>query len=240
MRSELRHLALLIDMDQEDPSLFGSVLGKAATYGLVTVRRAYGRQDKLSPWKECLMHHRITPVANYADGRNAADATMIIDAMDLLHYGTVDGFCIVASDHIFTGLVKRLQEHGVFVAGIGRRQASESLKKSLGGLFTIIEDLNPPMGSVYRKAEYDLIDQIQAVIGDQGEYVLMSVVGEHLVGINYRSYCHGDLMSLVRSYPDEFIICDGTSIRKPPGIYVGISPPRSSRSEGATCHQDSA
>lgn len=225
MRSELRRLALLIDMDQEDPCLFGSVLDKAAAYGLVTVRRAYGGRDKLSHWKRCLMHHSITPVTNYADGRNAADAALIIDAMDLLHSGTVDGFCIVASDHIFTSLIKRIQEHGVFVVGIGRRQASESLKKSLGGLFAIIEDLNPPTNSVYSKAERDLIDRIQAVIGCPGEYVLMSVVGERLVGIDYRTYCHGDLMSLIRSYPDKFIICDGPSIKKPPGIYVGIAAP---------------
>ena len=225
MRSEPRRLALRIAMDQEDPSLFGSVLDKAATYGLVTVRRAYTGRDKLSSWKECLMHHGITPVTNYADGRNAADATLIIDAMDLLHSGTVDGFCIVASDHIFTSLVKRLQEHGMFVAGIGRRQASDSLKKLLGDLFVTIEDLSPPAGGIYSEAEYDLIGRIQDVIGDQGEYVQLSVIGEHLAGINYRAYCQKDLMSLVRLYPDKFVICDGASIKKPPGVYVGVAVP---------------
>lgn len=223
MQSEPRRLALLIDIDQEDPGLFGSVFDKVAEYGTVVVRRAYGGNDKLAYWEQCLCHHDITPVTSYANGRNAADATLIIDAMDLLHSETVDGFCIVASDHIYTNLVRWLQDHNVFVAGIGRLQAAESFKESLGGLFTTIEDLSSPTGRVYSEGERVLVDKIKSIIGGPKKYVLMSILGEHLIDTDYHAYCHGDLMPLIRSYPDDFVICDGISIGESPGIYVGMA-----------------
>ena len=223
MRPEPRRLAVLIDMDQEEPDLFGRVLGKAAAYGAVEVRRAYGDCGKLSDWAECLLHHNIKAVTNYADGDNTADATLIVDAMDLLHCGTVDGFCIVSSDHLFAVLVRRLRRQGVFVAGIGRRHAPASLREALGDLLTAIEDLGLPAGRDYEKGERDMIDRIKAAIGKSGEYVLPSVVGERLAGIDYHAYCHGNLTSLLRSYPEEFIIRDGASIKRPPGTYVGLA-----------------
>ena len=216
-------MAVLIDMDQEEPDLFERVLGKAAEYGVVKVRRAYGNCDKLSDWEECLRHHNIKAVTNYADGDNAADATLIVDAMDLLHCGTVDGFCIVTSDHLFTVLVQRLRRQEVFVAGIGRRHAPELLRNALGKLFTAIEDLDLPAGRDYGKGERDMIDRIKTAVGKSGGYVLQSVVGEHLAGVDYRAYCHGNLTSLLRSYPEEFVIRDGVPINRPPGIYVGLA-----------------
>ena len=155
-------------MDQEEPDLFERVLGKAAEYGVVKVRRAYGNCDKLSDWEECLRHHNIKAVTNYADGDNAADATLIVDAMDLLHCGTVDGFCIVTSDHLFTVLVQRLRRQEVFVAGIGRRHAPEPLRNALGKLFTAIEDLGLPAGRDYGKGERDMIDRIKTATGKSG------------------------------------------------------------------------
>ena len=225
MRLEPRRLAVLIDMDQEEPDLLGRVLGKAATYGTVATRRAYGNCKKLADWKECLRHHGIKAVPNYADGGNAADITLIIDAMDLLHCGAADGFCIVTSDCHFTGLVRRLRRQGVFVAGIGRRHAPELLKEALGYLFTAIEDLHWPAeypDRAYGKAERDMINRIRAAIGEPGDYVLKSTLGKRLTGIDYSAYCHGDLTSLLKSYPEEFIILDGASIKRPSDTYVGL------------------
>ena len=226
MRLESRRLAVLIDMDQEEPDLIGRVLGKAATYGTVAVRRAYGNCKKLVDWKECLRHHGIKAVPNYADGGNAADITMIIDAMDLLHCRAADSFCIVTSDCHFAGLVRRLRRQGVFVAGIGRRHAPESLRAALGDLFTAVEDLLRPAeypDRAYGKAERDLVNRIRAAIGGPGDYVLKSTLGERLTGIDYRTYCHRDLTSLLESYPEEFVILDGASIKMPPGTYVSLA-----------------
>lgn len=208
-------------LGQGGAALFGCVLGKAGEYGAVTVRRAYGDCGKLSDWDECLRHHGIRAVPNYADGRNAADATLIIDAMDLLNSGTVDGFCIVASDHLFAGLVRRLRRKGTFVAGIGRRDAPAVLRKALC-MFTAIEDLDPLTDRSYGKGERVLIDRIKAAVGRPGEYVPLSELGKLLTDVDYRAYCHGDLTSLVGSYP-EFVVRDGASIKRPPGTYVGLA-----------------
>ena len=48
---------------------------------------------------------------------------MIIDAMDLLYSGNLDGFCIVSSDSDFTRLAARLREAGKLVIGMGESKA---------------------------------------------------------------------------------------------------------------------
>ena len=89
----------------------------AADRGEVVVRRIYGNPKNLSDWKKCIDKHGIEPVGNYADGRNAADFAMTIDALDILHdRKDVDGFCIVASDNHFASLARRLCKEECFVA----------------------------------------------------------------------------------------------------------------------------
>ena len=95
MDSDPRRLAVLIDGDFIDPADFGRVFAWAAGKGEVVMRRIYGNRVKLSDWRKCIDNHRIEPVSNYADGKNAADFTMTIDAMDILHTREdVNGLCI--------------------------------------------------------------------------------------------------------------------------------------------------
>ena len=54
-------------------------------------------------------------------GKNATDSALIIDAMDLLYAGNVEGFVIVSSDSDYTRLATRLRESGMTVYGLGRR-----------------------------------------------------------------------------------------------------------------------
>jgi uncharacterized LabA/DUF88 family protein len=89
-------------------------------------RRIYGDWTKqtVSGWKPALLEHAITPVQQYSytTGKNATDSAMIIDAMDILHNKSVDGFCIVSSDSDFTRLATRLRESGMLVIGIGQKK----------------------------------------------------------------------------------------------------------------------
>ena len=112
MAANPRRLAVLIDMDPEEPRMLGRILEKSATYGSVTIRRAYGNCQKLRDWAACLQCHEITPVDNYGSGANAADITLIIDAVDIYRTGRADGFCIAASDHHYTGLAHWLRQGG--------------------------------------------------------------------------------------------------------------------------------
>lgn len=122
-----RHkLAMLIDGDNAQASLLGKMLVEAAKYGQITVRRIYGdwTTSHMNSWKDTLNFHAIQPVQQfrYTIGKNATDSAMIIDAMDILHSDTVEGFCLVSSDSDYTRLATRIRETGVFVMGIGEKK----------------------------------------------------------------------------------------------------------------------
>ncbi|MDE0374485.1 MAG: NYN domain-containing protein, partial [bacterium] len=99
-------IALLIDGDNAQPSLIEDILAEVAKYGIVTTRRIYGdwTLPQMSSWKKGLQTFAIQPIQQfrYTVGKNATDSALIIDAMDLLHAGSVDGFCIVSSDSDYT------------------------------------------------------------------------------------------------------------------------------------------
>lgn len=120
------NLAVLIDADNAQPSVVAELLAEVASYGTATVKRAYGdwTTPNLSGWKEALHVHAIQPIQQfrYTTGKNATDSALIIDAMDLLHSGKVDGFCLVSSDSDFTRLATRIREAGLSVYGFGERK----------------------------------------------------------------------------------------------------------------------
>jgi uncharacterized LabA/DUF88 family protein len=122
-----RHkIAMLIDGDNAQSSLLQQMLAEAGKYGLVTLRRIYGdwTTTNMNSWKDTLNYHAFQPVQQfrYTIGKNATDSAMIIDAMDILHSGVVDGFCLVSSDSDYTRLATRIREAGIFVMGIGEKK----------------------------------------------------------------------------------------------------------------------
>ncbi|KAF4974092.1 hypothetical protein FZEAL_8965 [Fusarium zealandicum] len=122
-------LAVLIDADNAPPSAASLVLAEVAKYGTVFVKRAYGdwTGTNLRGWKEHLLHSSIQPIQQFAytKGKNATDAAMIIDAMDLLYSNRFDGFCLVSSDSDFTRLASRVRESGLVVYGCGERKTPQ-------------------------------------------------------------------------------------------------------------------
>ena len=118
-------LAVLIDSDNTTASLTTELLEEIAKFGTPTVKRAYGdwTTPQLVGWKEELLRHAIQPMQQFAytRGKNSTDSALIIDAMDLLYAGNVEGFVIVSSDSDFTRLATRLREAGMTVYGLGRR-----------------------------------------------------------------------------------------------------------------------
>ena len=123
--TDATRLAVLIDSDNTTASLTTELLEEIAKYGTPTVKRAYGdwTTQNLVKWKEELLRHAIQPVQQFAytTGKNSTDSALIIDAMDLLYAGNLEGFVIVSSDSDFTRLATRLRESGVTVYGLGRR-----------------------------------------------------------------------------------------------------------------------
>lgn len=123
--NELR-FAVLIDADNVPYSNVKGMMEEIAKYGTPTFKRIYGDWTKptVSGWKSVLLENAITPIQQYSytSGKNATDSAMIIDAMDILYTGKVDGFCIISSDSDFTRLALRLREAGVRVIGMGQKK----------------------------------------------------------------------------------------------------------------------
>lgn len=119
-------LAVLIDADNVPYAYVKEMLNEIAKYGNPTIKRIYADWTKptVSGWKNILLENAITPIQQYSytTGKNSSDSALIIDAMDLLYSGKVDGFCIVSSDSDFTRLATRLREAAMFVIGIGERK----------------------------------------------------------------------------------------------------------------------
>lgn len=125
-----RRFAVLIDADNISDRYIKIILDEISNDGEATYKRIYGDWTKpaLAPWKKVLLEHSVTPIQQYGytTGKNATDSAMIIDAMDILYSGNVEGFCLVTSDSDFTRLASRLRESGMIVVGMGEQKTPKA------------------------------------------------------------------------------------------------------------------
>ena len=130
MDNELR-IAILIDADNVSDKYIKIIVDEVANIGIATYKRIYGdwTSARLSSWKKVLLEDSIIPIQQYSytTGKNATDSAMIIDAMDILYSGNVDGYCIVSSDSDFTRLAARLRESGMLVLGMGEEKTPKPI-----------------------------------------------------------------------------------------------------------------
>jgi hypothetical protein len=143
---KLRAIAVLIDGDNAQPSLLDEILAEISKYGRTTIRRIYGdwTTPNMNGWKEVLQENAIQPIQQFRHtvGKNATDSAMIIEAMDILHSGAVDGFCLVSSDSDYTRLATRIRERGLFVIGIGKQATARPFRNACD-VFVFTENLVP-------------------------------------------------------------------------------------------------
>lgn len=129
-----QRLAILIDADNASPRAAAAIFEEIATIGEASARRIYGdfSGTRLKGWSEVLATYAIIPQQNFANtvGKNASDIALVIDAMDLLHSGRFDGFCLVSSDSDFTRLAARIREQGLNVYGFGEQKTPESFRRA--------------------------------------------------------------------------------------------------------------
>lgn len=120
-----KKFALLIDADNTSFNYMSTIIKELTNEGIITIKRIYGdwTNPTLDGWKKVLLENSILPIQQYSytTGKNATDSAMIIDAMDILYSGNVEGFCLVSSDSDFTRLAARLRESGMVVIGMGRK-----------------------------------------------------------------------------------------------------------------------
>ena len=223
---ETRLLAMLIDGDNAQPKLLEHVLAEITKYGLVTTRRIYGdwTETQMSGWKNSLHSLAVQPVQQfrYIKGKNATDSALIIDAMDLLHSGSVAGFCIVSSDSDYTRLATRIRESGMFVMGVGRSITPKSFVNACE-VFVYTENLSPQKDKdrrVKEKSDTEWTKLVKQAIGmasqDDG-WALLANVGSNLQKLNpafdSRTYGHSQLSQLVKSRQNLFEIKGKSPVR---------------------------
>jgi len=157
-------LAVLIDADNVPYASIKEMFEEIAKYGTPTFKRIYADWTKptVSGWKGVLLENAITPIQQYSytTGKNATDSAMIIDAMDILYSGKVDGFCIVSSDSDFTRLATRLREAGMKVFGIGEKKTPNPFIVACDK-FIYIEILSNPDAEEEVISQRKIVKQIQ-------------------------------------------------------------------------------
>ena len=217
MAAESLRIAMLIDGDNAQASLIEHILAETAKYGTVTTRRIYGdwTTPNMGGWKDSLHTYAVQPAQQfrYTTGKNATDSALIIEAMDLLHAGTVGGFCIVSSDSDYTRLAMRIREQGLFVMGIGRFNTPKSFVNACE-VFAYTENLSPQSDKDPQHSEADNLEWLMMVKRaiekaemDDG-WALLAAVGNHIHKMNPdfdpRTYKHKQLSSLSKSEPSVF------------------------------------
>ncbi len=204
-------LAVLIDADNAQASILTELLAEVSRFGVASVKRAYGdwTTPNLKGWKVHLHKHAIQPIQqfSYTAGKNATDSSLIIDAMDLLHSGQLDGFCLVSSDSDFTRLATRLRESGVTVYGFGEQKTPEAFVAACDR-FIFTEILRPatpekepskkPLGAPLDKVVRPAIE----VSAREDGWAHLSAVGNIIVkthpSFDPRNYGYAKLGELVR------------------------------------------
>jgi uncharacterized LabA/DUF88 family protein len=215
--SRLPRFAVLIDADNTSPKIVEGLFEEIAKFGEASVRRIYGdfSSSRLKSWIEILQKHAIDPYQQFAytTGKNASDIALVIDAMDLLHSGRLDGFCLVSSDSDFTRLASRLREQGADVYGFGAQKTPESFKQACRRfIFTenLIADAQPTgldatqSRSLERpSAALSLLTKAVAQIDSEDGWVSLGAVGMQLSNLasdfDVRTYGFRKLSDLVRS-----------------------------------------
>jgi uncharacterized LabA/DUF88 family protein len=210
--TDATRLAVLIDADNATASLATELLEEIARYGTPTIKRAYGdwTTQQLAGWKDELLRHAIQPVQQFAytRGKNSTDSTLIIDAMDLLYAGNVEGFVIVSSDSDFTRLATRLRESGMTVYGLGRRDTPGPFVAACDRFIYVDLLSQQPQDEEPVLSVPELKGMLSTAITSTSKedgWSNLSEVGSYLVkshaAFDPRDYGHGTLGELVRAAP---------------------------------------
>jgi uncharacterized LabA/DUF88 family protein len=234
MPSEPRspRLAVLIDADNASSNIADGLFEEIAKIGEASVRRIYGdfSSQRSKGWSSVLSKHAIIPQQQFAytTGKNASDITLVIDAMDLLHSGRFDGFCLVSSDSDFTRLAARIREQGVDVFGFGEQKTPESFRQACRR-FIYTENLLATAagnadGAASAKrplespvAATPIIRRVIAQMESEDGWVPLGAVGTQLANLasdfDPRTYGFRKLSDLVRKTGEFEIEQDGKSMR---------------------------
>ena len=239
--------AVLIDADNIPHRLISGILEEIAKYGAPTFKRIYADWTKphVSGWKTVLLDHAITPIQQYSytTGKNSSDSALIIDAMDILYTGRVDGFCVVSSDSDFTRLATRLREAGMKVFGMGEQKTPAAFRAACDK-FIYIEILEqqpalpkpddstekPRKDKTINKADKNLVNLLSASINDiadENGWAYLGELGNLLLkkrpDFDPRNYGFAKLQPLIKSLPGFEIDQRETGKKNVKHVYIRVN-----------------
>ena len=215
-----KRFAVLIDADNVSDKYIKFILDELAGDGVITYKRIYGdwTRPELSSWKTVLLGHSITPIQQYSytTGKNATDSAMIIDAMDILYAGNVEGFCIVSSDSDFTRLASRLREAGKYIVGMGEKKTPNAFVAACNR-FTYLEVLTQGLCSGDAPSQAEIapegmsLEEVKRAVriiveetSDDDGWATVSDVGNILIkrypDFDVRTYGHKKLTRFISSF----------------------------------------
>ena len=229
MEEITKKFAVLIDAENVSSKYVKYILDEISGIGTSTIRRIYGDwSNNTNSWdKKCLLEYSIHPVQQfgYTIGKNATDSAMIIDAMDLLYTGNLDGFCLVSSDSDFTKLAERLRESGKYVIGMGEKKTPTPFRRACTS-FKILEvlakeesneeengrteslDNLPDVTNIkeIKKAVFKIIDENE----DKGRETHLGELGNILQNkfseFDVRNYGYSKLSTFLEEEFEEFVV----------------------------------
>lgn len=257
MEKEDKRFALLIDGENVSAKYIKGILEELSNEGVITYKRIYGdwTSANMQGWKDVLLENSVTPIQQYSytTGKNATDSAMIIDAMDILYAGNVEGFCLASSDSDFTRLASRLREAGKIVVGMGERKTPSPFIAACNK-FKYLEVLQNPEPEVSECSERkeamendsaaggqntartslrEIRRAVRTIIDDSSEdddqWVPLSIVGDTLIKrfpeFDVRNYGHRKLTTFVKAL-DAFEVREVPSPidRNTKKIYVRTRP----------------
>ncbi|MCX4319494.1 MAG: NYN domain-containing protein, partial [Lachnospiraceae bacterium] len=214
---EDKHYAVLIDSDNVSARYITAILDEMTKYGTITYKRIYGdwTSNQASKWREELLANSITPIQQFCNtaGKNATDSALIIDAMDILYTGHVDGFCIVSSDSDFTKLASRLRESGMDVIGMGETKTPKSFKAACSvftNLEILLEQEADKVDNISMKTIQEAIVEIITENENNGRKTGLAEVGNSLLkkysDFDVRSYGYSSLSRFIEEMRDTFTL----------------------------------
>lgn len=236
MTKDVYRYALLIDGENISSEYIKTIIEEIAFKGEATIRRIYGNwtEPNLGPWKKILLDYSITPIQqfNNTNGKNSTDSALIIDAMDILYSGNVDGFALVSSDSDFTRLASRLRESGMTVVGMGEDKTPDAFvkactefkylkkKKATSTKTNGAKPIAKDKESVQLKAYVDTIDKVIDENSDKNGWVKLSLVG----GVLKNQYPEFTPQNYGYSKTTDFVKHLGYEIREEPDVNNKKSP----------------
>lgn len=223
-------LAVLIDAENAQPKALKGVLEEVSKLGRATSRRIYGdfTAPSLKTWGPHLLDHAIQPMQQFRNtaGKNASDSALIIDAMDLLHSGRFDGFCIVSSDSDFTRLASRIREDGLKVIGFGEKKTPPSFvsacdqfiyTENLRGEGPTAQTSTIPVQMIRESIEECSMDDGWANLGTVG-----NLINRKAPDFDPRTYGYQKLAPLLESIEGIAVERRAQSNGSPPLVFVSL------------------